>query len=141
MTRPGGVSSSPGLSQDQLWIKSTVDASQTFSQARKPGSGSINLSPQLLHLTLLFVRASLSTHIGLTKRVNVAIILGEDQTVQVLVIEALAFVSLDACDFVIVQVDLYLAAITIEQSVILFCFAGIFHNCVLYPWLFIGLCA
>ena len=141
MTRPGGVCGSPGLSQDQLWIKSTVDASQTFSQARKPGSGSINLSPQLLHLTLLFAWAGLSTNVGLTKRVDVACVLVDDQVVQVTMIEAFAFVSLDACDFVIVQVDAHLTAVTIQQSVILFCFAGIFHNCVLYPWLVIGLIA
>lgn len=123
MTRPGGVCGSPGLSQDQLWIKSAVDTSQTFGQAREPGSGSINLSLQLLHLTLLLVWSSLSTNISLTKRVDVACVLVDDQVVQVTMIEAFAFVSLDACDFVIVQVDAHLGAVLVQQGVKLFCFA------------------
>ena len=83
----------------------------------------------------------LSTSISFTKRVDVAGVLADDQVVQVLVIESFATAGHSAGHFVVVQVDAHLTAVTIQQSVILFCFAGIFHNCVLYPWLVIGLIA
>ena len=141
MTRPGGVSSSPGLSQDQLWIKSAVDTSQTFGQAGEPGSGSINLSLQLSHLTLLFAGSSLSAHVSFSEQIDVAVVLGHDHVVKILVIEALALAGLVAYHLVVVQVDLHIIQVLVFESVILFCFAGIFHNCVLYPWLVIGLIA
>ena len=123
MTRPGGVCGSPGLSQDQLWIKSTVDTSQTFGQACEPSSGSINLSLQLLHLTLLFAGSSLSAHVSFSEQIDVAVVLALDQVVKILVIEALALAGHGACHLVVVQIDLHIIQVLVLEGVKLFCFA------------------
>ena len=69
----------------------------------------------LLHLTLFTTRSGLSADICVSEGVNVTCILADDQVVQILVIEALALAGLDTGDFVVVQIDVDLAAVLVEE--------------------------
>ena len=69
----------------------------------------------LLHLALFTTRSGLSAHICVSEGVDVTCILADDQVVQILVIEALALAGLGACDFVVVQIDVDLPAVSVEE--------------------------
>ena len=85
------------------------------------------INPLLFGISLL----GLTTHVCGAESVDVVVVIPRDQTGQVLVIESFAASGHGACHLVVVQVDLNLAAVTIQKGVKYFFLFVLVHNLII----------
>lgn len=81
----------------------------------------VQLALRLIH------SLGLATHVCGAERVDVVVVVSLDHRFEILVIESFAVAGDGAGHFVVVQIDLHVAAVCVLKSVVNFCFSAFAH--------------